>query len=394
MNQLSVSGLADQLRMWAQEVGPHVPLVVGIPRRTVVAFAIEQMPSDWQSRFMALDAILFGRFKTRIVGRRWHVLKPGSILKVALGLVLEDFDPKRIAEDCARLSGFGEATGSLFTSLFGVQVTETVNLAPGVDIIPSTQLPTVTQRDLIHRWRSGSFAPEIEQMPDAVIAMKFPFSRVLRESALEETAPAEFDRDGQEEIAAACAIANSTPVLASTIRAGFDNLVWDGAVGSRKTLRGRPEDLIAHRMRPAPVMDGPKTRAALDQIKAFQVDEKPTLMTAIRRYHRALMPGSFVDRAIDMGIALELLLLHKCEQNELTFQLRTRGARLLASDPAGREAVFNTLKKAYDLRSTAVHQGVFRGKPEDLDRAIETTRSVLVAVLSRGQLLGKNYLLE
>ena len=63
------------------------------------------------------------------------------------------------------------------------------------------------------------------------------------------------------------------------------------------------------------------------------------------------------DRFIDLRIALESLFLPPLSAQELKFRLAVSGAWLVGKDAAGRRRVWNTLRSAYDLASTAVHGG-------------------------------------
>jgi hypothetical protein len=82
------------------------------------------------------------------------------------------------------------------------------------------------------------------------------------------------------------------------------------------------------------------------------------LRIPLDRLHRVLRQGSIVDKAIDLGIALEALLLHDIKSTEqLGFRLRLRGSLLLGGDLETRHQQMRSLRDVYVLRSTAVHQG-------------------------------------
>jgi Apea-like HEPN len=85
-----------------------------------------------------------------------------------------------------------------------------------------------------------------------------------------------------------------------------------------------------------------------------------TLHIPVDRLDRAVRGDDLADRAIDLGIALEALLLHELdgqERGELRFRLSLRGAWLGGNDPHDRAEIQKTLKDVYDLRSLAVHTG-------------------------------------
>jgi hypothetical protein len=84
-----------------------------------------------------------------------------------------------------------------------------------------------------------------------------------------------------------------------------------------------------------------------------------TLHIPLDRLDRAVRGDDLADRSIDLGIALEALLLHdeKGDRGELKFRLSLRGAWLAGEDAKDREEAYQTLGKVYKLRSDAVHTG-------------------------------------
>jgi hypothetical protein len=96
------------------------------------------------------------------------------------------------------------------------------------------------------------------------------------------------------------------------------------------------------------------------------------------------------DRAIDLGIAAEALLIDGGPDGptELNFKIRVRGAFLASTDPTERTLAFKTLGSIYDLRSRAAHGEPFpsiyeSGKEYDRRKAIEVTLASGVEVLTK-----------
>jgi hypothetical protein len=85
------------------------------------------------------------------------------------------------------------------------------------------------------------------------------------------------------------------------------------------------------------------------------------LRIPLDRLDRAGRVRDFADKSIDLGIALEALLLHDVketkERGELSFRMSLRGAWLAGADENERVEIQRTLKKVYVLRSNAVHGG-------------------------------------
>ncbi len=78
----------------------------------------------------------------------------------------------------------------------------------------------------------------------------------------------------------------------------------------------------------------------------------------LNRLDRVVRGDDPTDRSIDLGIALEALLLHGLkDQTELKFRLSLRGAWLCGNDVTERGEIQKILGDVYKLRSTAVHTG-------------------------------------
>ena len=92
-------------------------------------------------------------------------------------------------------------------------------------------------------------------------------------------------------------------------------------------------------------------------------ETKRLLRIALQRLNQSRQRGSLVDRAIDLGIALEVILLNdRTVDDSISFPFRLRGAWLLGKDAAERRDCLKLLKDVYSCRSKAVHTGKFNGK--------------------------------
>ena len=114
-------------------------------------------------------------------------------------------------------------------------------------------------------------------------------------------------------------------------------------------------------------------------------EESSPLNVAIRRWMRAKPLGDLVDASIDARIALEALFLPDGGQ-ELSFRLATRGAWYLGADGEERMKCFDTLKRAYDAGSSAVHKGTLKNVDKKLlAEALDLCRSAIQKRLTEGE---------
>ena len=102
---------------------------------------------------------------------------------------------------------------------------------------------------------------------------------------------------------------------------------------------------------------------------------------------------SLTDRFIDLRVAMESLFLPQKPDQELKFRLAVSGAWLVGKNAGDRRRVWDTLRRAYELASTAVHGGDVKGKKKDgrsseavlLDGLAECRRGIR-RILNEGQI--------
>lgn len=91
------------------------------------------------------------------------------------------------------------------------------------------------------------------------------------------------------------------------------------------------------------------------------------LRVPLDRLNRSYLAGiRSVDKAIELGIALESLYAPTKLSEGIAFAVRTRAARFLGGSLEERRRTVTTLRDVYDLRSRAVHAGRFdaEGSPK------------------------------
>jgi hypothetical protein len=110
----------------------------------------------------------------------------------------------------------------------------------------------------------------------------------------------------------------------------------------------------------------------------MKTSDKAVLRIGLDRLSQALRKGQKTDKAIDLGIALEAMLLHGIGRDELSYR-----AAFLGGSADERLGTFKLVRDAYQLRSSAVHTGKVSegGKP----LAVEVLRdaSITCAALAR-----------
>jgi Apea-like HEPN len=153
---------------------------------------------------------------------------------------------------------------------------------------------------------------------------------------------------------------------------------------------------------PRPVKIGVSAASQVSECVAnfSRVDDrqKSRLRVPLDRLNRSYLAGMLtVEKAIELGIALESLYAPAKLSEGIAFAVRSRAARFLGGSPDDRRETFSILKDVYDLRSLAVHAGRFDTKEankkwrdeakvrEALDKGQKLVGRSLVKVIEEGE---------
>ncbi|MFT5719989.1 MAG: hypothetical protein ACI9W6_000278 [Motiliproteus sp.] len=96
---------------------------------------------------------------------------------------------------------------------------------------------------------------------------------------------------------------------------------------------------------------------------------------------------SLVDRAIYLRIILESIFLTDGNKDQLRYRLSLRAALFLGPTLEERKRIFKLIKEAYDITSSAVHNGKFSksDRTETLIEAAKLTKTALVKLIDKGK---------
>lgn len=104
----------------------------------------------------------------------------------------------------------------------------------------------------------------------------------------------------------------------------------------------------------------PQLRESVSHLRILDESSRLRLRVPLDRLNRSYLAGlRSVDKAIEIGIALESLYAPTKLSEGIAFAVRTRAARFLGGSLEERRGTVTTLRDVYDLRSRAVHAGRF-----------------------------------
>ena len=121
---------------------------------------------------------------------------------------------------------------------------------------------------------------------------------------------------------------------------------------------------------------------------AISTSMRQRLKVPLERLNQAKRRVRVVDRAIDLGIALESLLLQEDSSGQIALTFRLRAAWLLGDSNEGdRKANYDLFKLLYECRSKAVHKGELddniRGIPtvQVIDKGIQAAAKAIEIIM-------------
>jgi hypothetical protein len=264
--------------------------------------------------------------------------------------------------------------------LAGFTIPHAISLERGIDLIPLSDIPNTEHKIKFIQSTSpnaenlaGAF-PRIAIDPTGALRVQHGERTILFSSR--EEAMANIDRvhtfERRVEDIILCAVA----LTLLPIRAVGGWTIVDNPVALAMMPMGFfiSESIFDHALpKPIPI-ELKRLKDLTGGFFAIRSNDQGTMRVALDRFRTALPASNFADWAIDLGIALEVMLLHDGRESELAFQMSARGAALLEKPGPGRIELFKLLKQAYRLRSRAVHKGQLE--------ANEATRTILTEVQS------------
>lgn len=118
--------------------------------------------------------------------------------------------------------------------------------------------------------------------------------------------------------------------------------------------------------------------------------EQKIIEIVLTRLSQAKRRTQLEDKILDIGLALEILLLNENTKDlQLAISFRLRGAWLLGKNRGEREQIYEQLKEVYNARSSVAHSGCLPQKnsqqiSEHINTYIELAERMIVKVIENG----------
>lgn len=287
--------------------------------------------------------------------------------------VVDGHSSKTVVKEARTFAASPTSSTVSYTALAGITVAEAVCLGPNVDLVPWIDVHDSAQKTIfgtevapqeigLSMWQQRSIATSAIRVHSAECQVVFSSHEdakpMVEASNREATARTELRLDVLR-----CLTALSVyPVASIGGWSQFDRTVPNSFIGTGYWHNGDLFDRAVKVASADPVaLDGKSIAELFQQFEKFKPAEKSVMRVALDRLNQSIREPNIVDKAIDLGIAIEVMLLHGIGKNnigELRFRTSIRGATFLGGEKLEQLKTFKLLKDAYDLRSKAVHTGI------------------------------------
>lgn len=406
---MEIEVLVEQVAKQLVEANPSLPTSTSFERSRVIAEALRS-PEGAAAKLMSefKNDSSFGDLRGGWIqmGNFGFAIQPLVILpNLVDGVILGD-SISGLIEIARSFASSPKSRIISYIPVAGAAVASVVRLGNEIDLMPWDEVPHFDQKEAFefdpsHHLMMGK-APVQMQSPTANMAIRIWSkeqqvlfsSRKQAKEMRDASLPAVDQTERVSDLIRCISLLSEQTVAELGNWSVFDNNFANYLGGTATVLYTNNYDITVGRVARRPSTLEPTAIARLFQsLERFGTRGIGTLRISIDRFNQALRKQHKVDKAIDLGIALEILLLHGIGggyQGELKYRSSVRGAAFLGGDKASRTNTFDLLKDAYDLRSQAVHSGTVtqkRNKPppgEMLEKAIGAYARIAQKLIERG----------
>jgi hypothetical protein len=302
--------------------------------------------------------------------------------------------PKDILNDLVDIATRDRAKCFVLAGITGVSLENRIDFDEEISLLTASDLAPSTAKEFVFRvdrFKRHPGSPGHEPLPaHAALLISGEMQVLLEKGArqrVEHIFGTEAIRDVEQKMLF-CLTASSekaAPVV-NAVTSWLDHPAqpYHGLTGASGGTS--PSDLYSSRYDP---FDSTLAIELFRKMDAVAKEDRSVLFLAADRLRRSRLHQDKANQAIDLGVALEIIFLHKIDGTaEKKYRLATNGACWLGGRAADRREKFEILSDAYDARSTAVHTGTLTKAKhvECLDSADKICREAAIKAVRDGAL--------
>lgn len=312
---------------------------------------------------------------------------------------------KPLIEQARAFAASPRSVAELYAPVAGATVGATVSLGENVDLVPWAEVPDAEQKRVFnsiepsHESMSSLLAPlSFRATANMAVRIRLPDcqvlfpSREMAQEAWEAAVASTTERSEQLRDVVRCITLQSERAVAVLGQwSRFEKEIANDIFGTGYHFNGALLDTAFYfASRNPDALEADSITHLFRRFEALERSARDPLRISVDRFNQALRRTEMVDKAIDLGIALEIMLLHDIDPVELMYRLSIRGAMFLGGDKETRLTTFKLLKDTYGLRSKAVHTGALKSKKNEqppkqkLEEATSVCARIARKLIERG----------
>ena len=248
----------------------------------------------------------------------------------------------------------------IIQTLWGISPTQRISMWEGVDLLPFESLPHSRQKERLKDvdWPRRSRLPTpffAQKPPTAALIAKTKVRPFLIDASTGDNGIRQI-RPPLDDIRLCLALEGPSIIIAGPSWFQYVDPDLEAALLFETASYGSQEVLPHHALltdSPEPANDVEVLVRAYMALKSEK--EKKKIRIALERLHQALIRLDPADRAVELSIALEALLIDS--SGEHTFKLSYRAALLVSDNVEERITNRGIIEATYDVRSKLLHRG-------------------------------------
>ncbi|MCK4819611.1 hypothetical protein KA005_27850, partial [bacterium] len=285
------------------------------------------------------------------------------------------------------------APGYHIIAISGLEIGDGTNITNDIKLIPFDSVPESLPKDM--------FSLPIKTMSPFLFAQNFPKAALICKVKL---TPKVLDQTGNiPKRVDSVKMYDAFDILSLTLKGslslvcawyaledwvpsyGIGGLVWSGP----------NSDIVITTVEKITLIDIEAYKKIFNLFSSLHASTRNKLRIPIRRLNQAQRRQNLADKAIDLGIALESLLLSDNKiPEQISLSFRLRGAWFLSQNATERKDIYNLLYDIYNCRSMAIHAGRIGSKSkfksgntasEVLEKGIEFCSISIKSIIDKGK---------
>jgi hypothetical protein len=273
--------------------------------------------------------------------------------------VVQGEKPEIALEWLTNLLRIPSASGIAITALWGIACDEIIELVPGLQLVPIATLPETDITAWVLRPPDHRSSGMLSSAPTAALTTAATISPLIYPA--DGAHPHQGDPFRLQTLLDDARLALSLCGPSHPLTAGHWFEFDDADI--RSTFRSggvsHPHiEVVPMGFKPPQQVDPAQANRVVVAFLGMPTDDRNRVRLSLSRFNQAVRRPAHGDRALDLAIALESLLVDNAGEN--TYKFGLRAALLLGGSLAQRRHTRAIIGALYALRSTLVHDGVLQ----------------------------------